>query len=55
MADASAATLLPFAAGGPPLKPTEKSDVRRWRARHKISVWEMHTRDCPTCRRAHDR
>ena len=40
--------------GGPPLKPTEKSDVRRWRARHKISVWEMHTRDCPTCRRAHD-
>ena len=23
-------------------------------ARHKISVWEMHTRDCPTCRRAHD-
>ena len=29
-------------------------DVKRWEMRRTLSVWEMHTRDCPTCRRAHD-
>jgi hypothetical protein len=40
--------------GGPPLQPTSPEAVRRWRVRRHLSVWEMHTRDCPTCRRAHD-
>lgn len=39
--------------GGPPLMPAE-NDVKRWKVRRQLSVWEMHTRDCPTCRRAHD-
>ncbi len=39
--------------GGPPLMPAE-GDVKRWKVRRHLSVWEMHTRDCPTCRRAHD-
>jgi len=39
--------------GGPPLRPA-RDDVKRWQPRHQLSVWEMHTRDCPTCRRAHD-
>ena len=34
------------------MSPTE--GVRRWKIRRELSVWEMHTRDCPTCRRAHD-
>jgi hypothetical protein len=38
--------------GGPPLQPVH-DDVKRWSVRHRLSVWEMHTRDCPTCRRAH--
>ena len=29
-------------------------DVKRWEMRRTLSVWEMHTRDCPTCRKAHD-
>ena len=40
--------------GGPPLTPLQRDEVRRWEPRRHISVWEMHTRDCPTCRRAHD-
>ena len=39
--------------GGPPLMPATE-DVKRWKVRRHLSVWEMHTRDCPTCRRAHD-
>ena len=39
--------------GGPPLMPAS-DDVKRWKVRRELSVWEMHTRDCPTCRRAHD-
>jgi hypothetical protein len=38
--------------GGPPLQPA-RDEVRRWEVRRRLSVWEMHTRDCPTCRRAH--
>jgi hypothetical protein len=38
--------------GGPPLRPA-RGAVREWRPRAQLSVWEMHTRDCPTCRRAH--
>jgi len=39
--------------GGPPLMP-DYQDVKRWETRRRLSVWEMHVRDCPTCRRAHD-
>ena len=39
--------------GGPPLMPV-KDEVKQWRHRKRLSVWKMHVRDCPTCRRAHD-
>ena len=38
--------------GGPPLRPSRDA-VRDWTPRRSVSVWHMHTRDCPTCRRAH--
>ena len=39
--------------GGPPLQPA-REDVKRWAVRDRLSVWEMHVKHCPTCRRAHD-
>jgi len=37
---------------GAPLTPS-RADVRQWEPRQELSVWHMHTRDCPSCRRAH--
>ena len=31
-----------------------KDEGKQWRHRKRLSVWKMHVRDCPTCRRAHD-